>query len=354
MSARSATTESPADGVNLTPFRQSAPDWINARVAVIPLDGKKPMVKRPDRFGLRAAADLAQRPKFAGANLGFWCGRKNGITVVDVDAPGDDAIATAIARYGDTPLKVRTASGKAHLYFRHAGERRRIRPIKSEPIDLLGSGGIVVAPPSRIGSGDYAILEGDLGCLERLPTIRKQALAEIEEATQPVRADSDHRNADLFRGLLHYGRSCGDLDRFTSTAQSLNAQFANPLEQDELRSLIDHVWNDYILADKNWVGKESRVINTRSLIDRYAAVRDGEQAFLLLNHLRTCHPTPGAEFALAVRAMEAKRVMPLWYRRQYIRAINIMLDLGDLQLVRKGGRGPNDPSLYRLAMMVSE
>ena len=140
------------DGVNPTPFRLNAQAWIDHKVAVIPLAGKKPLVKRPDRFGIRASLKLVNRPRFAAANLGFWGGKRNGLTVVDIDAPGDDAIAAAIERYGDTPLKVRTASGKAHLYFRYAGERRSIRPIEGEPIDILGDGGLIVAPPSSVAT----------------------------------------------------------------------------------------------------------------------------------------------------------------------------------------------------------
>ena len=56
----------------------------------------------PGKLGRRAALDIASRPQFADApGLGFWCGERNGLTVVDIDSPADAELQHAIDTYGD-------------------------------------------------------------------------------------------------------------------------------------------------------------------------------------------------------------------------------------------------------------
>lgn len=74
---------------------------------------------------------------------------RNRITVLDVDSKDERILADALDHHGKTPVIVRTGSGKHHAWYRHDGERRRIRPWRGLPIDLLG-GGFVVAPPSEV------------------------------------------------------------------------------------------------------------------------------------------------------------------------------------------------------------
>ena len=85
-----------------------------AGIVPLPLggeDGKRPLVKHPGKFGLRAALEIA--PKYPDANLGFWCGSRNGLTIVDIDSTADAEVQYAIDTYGATPIIVQTASDKA-------------------------------------------------------------------------------------------------------------------------------------------------------------------------------------------------------------------------------------------------
>jgi Bifunctional DNA primase/polymerase, N-terminal len=132
--------------MRMAAFQDAAGEYAAAGIVPLPIDGKRPLVKHPDRFRRRAALSIV--PKFPNAALGFWCGHFNGLTVVDIDSPQDSELSYALDTFGPSPIIVRTASGKHHAWYRHAGERRRIRPDKSHPIDILGEGGIAVAPPS--------------------------------------------------------------------------------------------------------------------------------------------------------------------------------------------------------------
>ena len=106
-------------------FQDAAREY--AAVGIVPLpiapNGKRPLVNHPGKFGRRAALQIL--PKFPDANLGFWCGRHNDLTIVDIDSTEDTELLYALDRFGSSPVIVRTASGKRHVYYRHSGERRR-------------------------------------------------------------------------------------------------------------------------------------------------------------------------------------------------------------------------------------
>jgi hypothetical protein len=118
-------------------------------IATVPLQGKVPAMKNPQRVGLKGSTELARKARFADCNIGFYAGARSRITVLDIDSTDERIAADAFSRHGPTPLVVRTASGKLHGYYRHNGEQRRIRPQREMPIDIIGAG-LAVAPPSEI------------------------------------------------------------------------------------------------------------------------------------------------------------------------------------------------------------
>src|SRR5262249_7530340 len=118
-------------------------DYAAHGVATFPVDAdKRPMVSRYSKFGLVGSAEIAS--KFANAPaIGFMCGKRNGITSLDCDSRDERVLADALSRHGQTPLVARTGSGHFQAWYRHNGERRRIRPDRNVPIDILGAGFVV-------------------------------------------------------------------------------------------------------------------------------------------------------------------------------------------------------------------
>jgi len=112
-------------------------------LAVIPTCPDKPSVplmRNPEKLGVPGSLKLAGNPRFERANAGIWTGHRANLTVVDIDSANPADVIEAVRRFGNTPLKVLTPSGGIHLYFRHNGERRKVRPFGSAvPIDLLGN-----------------------------------------------------------------------------------------------------------------------------------------------------------------------------------------------------------------------
>jgi hypothetical protein len=88
------------------------------------------------------------------ANVAIATGQPSGLVVVDVESKAS-APGTACDRFGMPPsATVETPSGGLHVYFEHDfahGDVRNSAGRVAPGIDVRGSGGYVVAPPSRLG-----------------------------------------------------------------------------------------------------------------------------------------------------------------------------------------------------------
>lgn len=340
--------------MRMAAFQDAAGEYAAAGIVPLPIDGKRPLVKHPDRFRRRAALSIV--PKFPNAALGFWCGHFNGLTVVDIDSPQDSELSYALDTFGPSPIIVRTASGKHHAWYRHAGERRRIRPDKSHPIDILGEGGIAVAPPSaRPDGGRYQFIRGGLSDLANLPKIRSGALQKLEPAPAERSTPSDdaapigRRNDTLFRlalGLAHDAETQAEL---LEQARRANAEISDPpLPDAEVQRAVGSAWS-YKIRDRLMVpGTDSTIILPAASIARLLAAGETD-AMALLALLRKAHAGLRDTFAASPEAMVRARLIGSWDKRRYRHAARTLCDLGELVQVHTGGKGARDPALYRFA-----
>jgi hypothetical protein len=351
--------------MTMAAFTDAAATWIAAGVVPLPLggvDGKRPLVSHPAKLGRRAALDIAGRPQFADApGLGFWCGERNGLTVLDIDSSTDSELQYAIDTYGDSPVIVRTASNKAHLYFRHNGERRRIRPDRAHDIDILGEGGFAVAPPSaRPAGGRYRFERGGLADFSRLPTIKRSAIAQFEPVTVPqtrkpargtdeVVANIGQRNNTMFRLACALAQTAEDRDVLLVQMRAANAAQAVPLPDDELQRAVGSAWRYREQGSLMVPGvAESSLILPASIAEHAMATGNLDVAGLMMM-VRKYHSEPGKSFALSPVAMAAANKIKGWSPNRYRYAIREAMNLGLLVLVHMGGRGKRDPSLYQCA-----
>jgi hypothetical protein len=96
----------------MSAFAQWQPKYAAHGIATFPVTAdKRPATKGYLRTGLRGSGQLALKFQNASA-LGFACGPRNKITILDVDTTDERMLADALDRHGSTPLIVRTASGK--------------------------------------------------------------------------------------------------------------------------------------------------------------------------------------------------------------------------------------------------
>lgn len=343
-------------------FSAAVRDFTEHNIAVVPTRSgtpSKPMVLRPDRIGLRASRTFASDPKYADANAAVWAGKRNGLTIVDIDSSDPTVARDAIDRFGDTPLKVETASRGLHLYFAHRGEGRRVRPFGTDdlPLDVIGNG-LCVLPPSAREAGDgkcaggYRIVQGSLDDLGRLPVIRDGALPPVRACNPSRRTEPDNRTGAAQQGsrndaLFRYGRRVGR--SFETEAELMecllakNATFTPPLPFSEVANVTANVWRYRMRGTLFGTGSQAAVIPIAEaeILAQYAP------AAALMMILKANHAVRREPFAIVPTAMAPKLQ---WSPRTVLKARDWLLRHGFLKLVSRGGmtEAGRRPNLYRL------
>lgn len=314
-------------------FAEWQPRYAERGIPLFPVRDKRPAVKHYLRAGLRASEQFAR--KFADVPaFGFAC-RRNRITVLDVDSPDERLLADALDEFGPTPIIVRSGSGNFQAWYRHNGERRRVRP-DHRPIDILGDG-FVVAPPSIGSKGSYGIIQGSLDDLASLPTMRRVA------ANDPPleKVETGKRNQTLWRECMKRARDCGSISELMEVAMQSNlATFYEPLPDQELLRIVASAWAKELAGD-NWFGRGCRVVLDAAEID--GLLNTDPDAFMLLTVLRRHHW--GRQFVIA-NAMAS--IMPRggWTRQRFAAARRRLIEAGAIEEIRPASRH-NGPAVYQ-------
>lgn len=331
-------------------FRDWQPMYAAHGIPTFPVqigpDLKKPMVSNYGRFGLPASSEIARKFPDATA-IGFMVGRRTGLTILDVDTSDEKTLVDALAIHGPTPIIVRSGSGNYQAWYRHApGDRRRIRPYGSLPIDILG-GGFVVAPPSIGKRGHYEFIQGQLDDLDRLPTMR-DAPPQIPDAPvniEPTLTDDGtrtiqkgQRNSALFRCSMRDAPRCESFDELLASARISNREFEPPLDDQEVKTVAHSAWK-MTINGKNRFGAPPTVIVDHPTVDALAA--RNPDAFALLMILERYHAS-NDNFILA-KAMAASLG---WGIRRWRAARERLVEGGFIRCVQPGGRRPKDPPIF--------
>lgn len=133
--------------------------------------GKHPYAKLVPNGHINATTNTATvHAWFSGIpyNIGIATGAVSGFWLLDVDGEeGAVALAALEAEHGQLPdtLRVRTGSGGMHYYFTMPTgvDIRNSEKLVGDHIDVRGSGGYVVAPPSNHISGNQYVW---VGCVQ--------------------------------------------------------------------------------------------------------------------------------------------------------------------------------------------
>lgn len=327
-------------------FGAHAPEYLDAGLVPVPVDTrrKKPAVRHWQRAGAKAARAWASGRLGEADGLGVVMGERSRLVEVDIDTAGAAALGQAIERFGETPIVIRTASGKSKLWFRHNGEGRLIRPIRGLEIDVLGAG-LTVAPPSRrddLGAS-YSFLQGGLDDLGRLPAIRPGALdSAASKGAEAVQRGE--RNRRLFLWCMAEARRCDDLDALVDAAQTWAEAMFEPLSACEIEAVCRSAWG-YETSGRNFIGlKKPAPTHADKAMD---ALLDAPDAYLLQAMFRRWH-TGRENFVIAPTAMEGE-ALP-WTRRRIEHARDVLLERGLIEMVRQPRRG-GQPGAYRLTPM---
>lgn len=305
-------------------------------------DGKKPLVSGFPRWKMQSGEQLAELArKFPAANIAILTGIRSNITIVDIDAP--DCLQTAIKRFGETPYQVRTPSGGFHLAYQYAGERCQAG-IDGLPIDIRGDGGYAVAPPSRNPSGTpYELIQGQLSDLRRLPMIGNDALPEA--GTGNAGSDNGRRNDTLFKFGLREVRACDDFETLVDCMRTENDTYDPPMSDGEVLKTAKSVWKIHD-EDRNWVGRDARSVSTKSELCSWPTqLRESGDALYLLQRLQVEHGwRENQPFILANGLAKSLG----WGIARLRSARELLVELGHIWCVYRGGHGKGDPPKYIL------
>jgi hypothetical protein len=317
-------------------FQYWQPIYAERGIALIPCGSNKaPLVKNPQRFGREASTEIASKFSEASA-FGFYCGRRNGITVLDVDTTDERVLSDALNRHGHTPIIVQTGSGKFHGFYRSNNEKRSIRPWGQElPIDLLGAG-LSIAPPSLVAKGQYRIIHGHLDDLDRLPIMRELEERLYNGAVGPrPQKQGEGRNNDLWRRLMKEAHHVDDFESLLDCAETLNQELVEPMQQAEVTKIVKSAWGITERGD-NRFGQ----FGSWSPVDEINRFRENQDAFWLLSFLRA-NNHPDSTFMVANGLAEAFG----WTRKRLAAARESIIRQGYIRRLRHASN--NSPALYR-------
>lgn len=323
-------------------YAEWQPRYAGEGVATFPLiiEGatKKPATKGYGRVGLKGSEQLALKFPEIDA-FAFMAGKRNNITVVDIDAPDDeDLLREVLRRYGDTPLISRTGSGGFHCYYAHSGESRKIRFDPSVPVDMIG-GGVLAAPPSQGSKGAYAFIRGNVADLHRLPFIREAANS--PEALQAVKRElvqEGNRNRALFEHLMRQARHVDVFDDLLDVARTFAGdQFATPMGESELVQTAKSAWG-YETTGKNKFGQPATLSISHDRIDQVLPMGADPLALFIYLQRKSNHRDN------LIVANDMRKTMPdgEWPLRRFTSARKALIDGGVLRETRPAStyRGP--------------
>ena len=308
-------------------------------------DGKAPMVK--DWAGSTLSLSRVLAPLYRSGSMVFAI-RLDGLAVIDCDKDCPKLVASMEARFGASPVHVKTPRG-FHLYYLAAGPVPNLRA-EGLPVDIkTGAGAYVVGPGSmRRDGGSYDAVKGILA-ITALPPLRpSQRWPSATRATIPT----GHRHNELVKeaiALVEYVDSAGELEANLAAFRADVCEDSYSISDAEVRSIADWAWQAR-LGNRIYKGRQSAFSLDRSALDALRRWENETDAISLYVLLQDMHGhSPGKRFALDFAAMRDAGLSRLSVKR--LRAARTTLEaVGLLKLVSKhrAGSVPQKFSLCRL------
>jgi Primase C terminal 1 (PriCT-1)/Bifunctional DNA primase/polymerase, N-terminal len=314
-------------------FGQWQPEYSKHGIATFPTRDKVPIVANYHKMGRPASAQFARKYPDE-AEFGFCCGKRSKVTIIDYDSTDEALLREGNRMFGESPLLVRTRKG-LHAYYRHDGERRRIRPFDGLDLDILGENGLTVAAPSA----GREFIRGNLDTLEDLPVANTPAEL-LAPSPVSARVPQGQRDNWLFKKLLRHAPHVDDFDPLLDVACTLNMECDPTMSDAEVVKIATSAWR-YQVEGRNWVGRKAKASTDR---DEILALSHDPAAGMLLLLLRVSHPIPDDRFAID----QVKTAALLKWDRERLRGrIHTLISAGRLERVHYG-KGKGDPHVYQL------
>jgi hypothetical protein len=347
-------------------FAEHAMELQRAGFAVLPAEGKSPLVKGWSEWRRRprdsAVADWAKR--FPNANIAYTAG-PSGLIVVDADDEASEDLI--ISHFGETPGQVKSRRGKHFLYSDGGAEIPRNIRLADLGIngDLKygnGFASIVIAPPSlHPEGGEYRWQRCDPKIREEVPPFRvaafqrfldraaagSDAVARRRALASSLGYRAGSRKLGLNDHLCSHVSHCADFGELLEKANDWNDNLDRvalpPLSAAEVLTVCKSLWKDFG-AEKLTAWQNAGAvapIRLEELQKLNALGNFGSDAVNLLIFLRSNHGARcrrGETFAVTPKAMESANCIDGWSAYRYKGARDLLLEAGYLKCVQ-----PHDP-----------
>lgn len=222
----------------------------------------KPRAKTPLTLHglLEATRDPEQLARWArqypDANIGVRTGPESGIVVLDVDGDdGYESLRTLERRYQVLPrtASIKTPRGGAHYWFAHRGDIPNSAGRLGPCLDVRGTGGYVLAPPS-VGANGTRYEPDEVAPVVALPEWLRDLMAGGTTSTAKAKTPKEtwiamvrdgipdgERNTGLTRIVGHLLARNVDAELVVELALLINGRCRPPLPDFEVERIVESI-----------------------------------------------------------------------------------------------------------------
>jgi hypothetical protein len=160
--------------------------------------------------------------------------------------------------------------------------------------------------------------------------------------------DIGYRNNMLFRSAMIRAPSCGSEKALLDAGIEINAKFNPPLDLPEVVKTARSAWG-YEERGENRLGLSRASGSMRpEFVRRLLAPHPrAEELHRLLKRFNGARDGRGESFAASPPAMAEAELIPCWRPHHYRRALALLVELGLLVIVHRGGRRHGDARKFR-------
>ena len=302
-------------------------------------DGKVPLLRVWAGPGLTLARILAPLHRTGSQTYGV---RLDRLAVVDCDAENSALLTQIEARFGQSPVHVKTPRGW-HLYYRAAGAVPNLRG-EGLPVDIkTGARSYVVGPLSlRPDGGFYDPVKGSLG-KDVLPSLRLAA------SPMPAPILTGHRHVELVKEAIRMVELVDNATELQANLAGIRDDWCDDpgtMPDSELRDIAGWAWKCR-LENRIYRGRDSAFPVQRLALDALRGQPNGADAIALLVLLEDQHGhQPGKRFALDFYAIRKAGLLNLSIPR--LRAARRTLQSAGLLRLTGSHRAGSTPQTFSL------
>ena len=293
-------------------FRAELARLVQAGFPLLPLgggaDGKAPLVNGWTGPKLPLARVLAPLYRSGVQVYGI---RLDGLAVIDCDTDDPELVKALEARFGPSPVHVKTPRGR-HLYYRATGKPPNLRA-EGLPVDIkTGPRSYVAGPWSiRPDGGCYTPAKGVLG-VDTLPPLRAPVTPARKALGEPIPVG--HRHAALVKEAMQMLELVDSADELAANLAGVRDDLCEgpaTMPDSELRAIAEWAWKAR-LENRIYRGRDSAFSVHRLALDALRRCDNDSDAIGLFILLTDMHGhTPGKPFALNFTAMRAAKLTRL-------------------------------------------